>query len=211
MSEIRLYWYWTTNPQKVRFALEELSLPYECITINLGKGEQKNDDFLRLNPRGQVPVLELDGNIICESNAIVLALAEHAKKKWPIKKKQLSKAYELMFLESGTFSSLAGIHFYNLIIRKRLGQSPNIQAVLKARKKLIPHLRRFEEHFSKGHPYLLSEFSLVDCIYGVWLPHICLKGFPHVQAWRSRLMARPAWTTAQLRQDITPQPTEAVQ
>ena len=36
--EIQLYWYWTTNPQKIRLVLEEWQLTYTCIKIDLARG-----------------------------------------------------------------------------------------------------------------------------------------------------------------------------
>ena len=95
MSEIRLYWYWTTNTQKVRFALEKLSLSYECITINLGIGELKQPDFLGTNPRGKVPALELNGTIICEFNAIVMSLVRYTKRLCPKKLSESRSSYIL--------------------------------------------------------------------------------------------------------------------
>ena len=53
-----------------------LNLTIELIDVNLLGGEHKRDDFLRLNPFGQVPVL-VDGDaVISDSNAILVYLAE---------------------------------------------------------------------------------------------------------------------------------------
>ena len=38
---MQLFWFWSTNPQKIRLALEKLNLPYELLTIDLFMGEHK--------------------------------------------------------------------------------------------------------------------------------------------------------------------------
>ena len=208
MSDIQLYWFWSTNPQKIRFALEEMQLPYTLHRINLGTGEHKTPEYLAINPRGQVPALSIDDQIVTESNAILLTLALRFQKLWPTSPEEQSKALEYLFLESDTFSSLAGTHYYNLIIRPKFQSKPNIKAIQKAKKKLAPILDKMESHFAQGHLFLLSEFSIVDCAYSVWLPHISLEHHPYLFAWRKRLMSRKSWASAELRQTITTQITE---
>lgn len=205
MSDIKLYWFWSTNPQKVRFALEEMKLPYILHKVDLARGEHKKADFLAINPRGQVPVLSIDEQLITESNAILLTLAIRYQKLWPTDPKEQSKAMEYLFLESGTFSSLAGTHYYNLVIRPRLGIQPNLKGIQKARQRLAPILDNLEAHFAQGYEYLLSEFSIVDCCYAVWLPHISLEEHPYLLDWRNRLMSRAGWNAAKLRSTITKQ------
>jgi glutathione S-transferase len=50
----------------------------ECslIEVDLPNGEHKREAFLKLNPFGQVPVLEDDGQYISDSNAILVYLAK---------------------------------------------------------------------------------------------------------------------------------------
>lgn len=60
---------------KVLWASNQLAIDYELIFVDLTKGEQKKPDFLALNPNGRMPVLEEDGFVLWESNAIVQYLA----------------------------------------------------------------------------------------------------------------------------------------
>jgi glutathione S-transferase len=57
--------------QKVRIALEEKGLPFEARHVDLMKGEHVAPEFLKINPRGLVPVLVHDGDAICESTVIL--------------------------------------------------------------------------------------------------------------------------------------------
>jgi len=54
--------------------LELAGAEFEPVLVKLHKGDQRSDDYLRLNPRGQVPVLVDDGNVITQIVAIVLHL-----------------------------------------------------------------------------------------------------------------------------------------
>ena len=56
--------------------LEEIGAPYERKLINLAKGEHKSDAYLKINPRGKVPALSIDGNVLTENVAILTYLAK---------------------------------------------------------------------------------------------------------------------------------------
>jgi len=57
--------------------LEEVGADYERVVLNMEKGEEQEAEFLAINPRGQIPALELpDGSIISESAAMVLQIAD---------------------------------------------------------------------------------------------------------------------------------------
>ena len=64
------------NCHKVRLLLSFLALPYQTQPVNLGGGEQRSPDYLQVNPFGQVPVLDDDGLIIRDSQAILVYLAK---------------------------------------------------------------------------------------------------------------------------------------
>lgn len=57
--------------QKVRVALDEKGIPFEGREVDLMKEEHLAADFLKINPRGLVPVLVHDGVPIIESTVIL--------------------------------------------------------------------------------------------------------------------------------------------
>ncbi|MBI3302243.1 MAG: glutathione S-transferase family protein [Deltaproteobacteria bacterium] len=60
------------NPRKVRVYLAEKGIQVPLQKVDLMAGEQRSPEFLKINPLGGVPVLELDdGTIIPESLAII--------------------------------------------------------------------------------------------------------------------------------------------
>ena len=60
---------------KVRFVANELGLDYEYNSVNLVSGENQSEGHLKLHPGGKVPVIDDDGFVLFESNAIIRYLA----------------------------------------------------------------------------------------------------------------------------------------
>jgi len=52
-------------------ALEESGIPYETHRVNTAAGEQRQPEYLKLNPRGRVPTLVVDGKVLTENMAIL--------------------------------------------------------------------------------------------------------------------------------------------
>jgi len=64
------------NCLKVKWVCDHLALPYEWIDIDVVAGETRTDEFLALNPWGQVPTVVFgDGRTLAQSNAIIRYLA----------------------------------------------------------------------------------------------------------------------------------------
>src|SRR5687768_5275791 len=62
--------------------LEETGAPYEKRPTLLPKGEHKTEAYLKVNPKGKVPALDVDGRIITENTAILTYLGRrYAEKK----------------------------------------------------------------------------------------------------------------------------------
>ena len=64
------------NSYKVRLLLAQLGIPYETIEVDILKGESRTEEFLQINPNGRTPVLDDDGFVLAESNAILAYLAK---------------------------------------------------------------------------------------------------------------------------------------
>lgn len=62
---------------RVRWALEEAGLPYQ--TRLLGLDDRDTPEYRKLQPWGQVPVIEEDGLVLFESAAIVQFLADRSE------------------------------------------------------------------------------------------------------------------------------------
>ena len=82
---IDVYYWPTPNGKKVTILLEELGMPYNVVPLNIGRGDQFSNDFLRIGPNNRMPAIvdrEPKGGgapiSVFESGAIMLYLAEKA-------------------------------------------------------------------------------------------------------------------------------------
>ncbi|KVN96700.1 glutathione S-transferase [Burkholderia ubonensis] len=64
------------HAHRVRLFLSLLGVPFEVVDVDLAAGEQRRPAFLALNPFGQVPVIDDDGVVLSDSNAILVYLAK---------------------------------------------------------------------------------------------------------------------------------------
>ncbi len=89
MSTIQLYSLGSPNGIKIPIALEEMGMNYDVFTVDILKGEQFNEDFIKINPNSKIPaIIDLDGPdgqaiSIMESGAILLYLADKSGKLIP--------------------------------------------------------------------------------------------------------------------------------
>ena len=65
------------NPRRVRMFMAEKGVDYENIQVDIIKGDNLNESFLSINPRGLLPTLVLDdGTVIDETVAICRYIEE---------------------------------------------------------------------------------------------------------------------------------------
>lgn len=73
---IRLHYHpLSGHSHRAQLFLSLLGVPHELVTVDLKAGAHKAPAFVSLNPFGQVPVLEDNGVVISDSNAILVYLA----------------------------------------------------------------------------------------------------------------------------------------
>jgi glutathione S-transferase len=188
---MKLYWFSSTNPQKVRLALEELGLEYELIPVDLYRGEHRKGDVASALPRKKVPVLEVDGASIHESGAILVWLGLN-RGLWPSDPVAQADALSLLFMESAAFQDPASTFFWDKVVLPRIGGDPQPERLEKARKKIRPLLDLLEERLATRE-WLCGDFSVVDCAYAAWLTVVDLDGHPRLTDLMARIRQRDSW------------------
>lgn len=88
------------NAYKVRLLLEMLAVPYETVLIDFKNGEHKQPAFLKINPRGQVPAIEDEGQIFWDSTACLVYIArKHGGETWlPLDAKGMAEVTQWLAL-----------------------------------------------------------------------------------------------------------------
>ena len=82
---IDLFTWFTPNGRKVSIMLEEIEMEYEVHSVNIGKGEQKEPEFLKISPNNKIPVIvdRDNGLSLMESGAILQYLARKSGQLMP--------------------------------------------------------------------------------------------------------------------------------
>jgi glutathione S-transferase len=195
---MKLYYFPSPNPQKVRFAMLELGIECEIVQVDLVKREQRSPDFLALNPHGRVPVL-VDGNLtLWESHAILAYLGDKTGKMWPASAAGRADALRWLFFLSGHVAPPATDLAFNRIAVKLAGLPGDEAAIARGEKALPDVIRILEGQLSKTKWMLGDDFTLVDCAYGPVLNVIekadfTFGDFPKVREYLDAIRSRSAW------------------
>jgi glutathione S-transferase len=195
---MKLYYFPSPNPQKVRFAMNELGLDCEMIQVDLTKGEQRQPAFLALNPFGRVPVL-VDGDLtLWDSHAILSYLGERTGKLWPAPAAARATALKWLFFLAQHIAPAATDLAFNRIAAKVLGVKADEDAIGRGEKALPAVLQVLQSQLSKSRWMLGEDFTLVECDYAPVLNVIEKAGFsydafPKVRDYLNAIRSRPAW------------------
>jgi glutathione S-transferase len=186
------------NPQKVRLALNELGLPHDIVKVDLGKREQRAPEFPALNPNRKVPVLDDDGFVLWESNAMLAYLGERERRLWPLDARGRADALRWLFFESRHLSEPGGALWFNDFVAPMARIPVDEAARQRGEENLPASLRIIEQHLASSEWMLKDAFSLVDCCYGPLLDALALSRFdlhdyPAVRSYVDRMRGRPAW------------------
>jgi glutathione S-transferase len=191
---IRLYDFQLSgNSYRARLFLSLLGLTYELQPVDLIKGEHRQEAFLRLNPRGQVPTLDDDGTVVWDSMAILVYLArKYGGEPWlPLDPKGMAEVMQwLAVMENETLYGLAKARI--ICKFKFPGNLDDAKAL--GRKALDVMEKRFASHawLALDHATIAD----VGCFPYVALAaegDIALDDYPNVRAWIERVKVLPGF------------------
>ncbi|MEM9782834.1 MAG: glutathione S-transferase family protein [Pseudomonadota bacterium] len=202
-----LYSYPDCASHVVRMVLEELGAPYRDEIVDMRAGAQRSAEFLRLNPRGMVPVLadEATGATLSETGAILNHLADWSGRLAPPPTNPQARATFLrwLFFLSNTLHADAQLQYYTeRYVGEDLAEAarPAVHARMRAHFAMLD--AAIAEH---GGPWLLGrELSVCDFYLGgcarwslIAPRHAPLEAdavtrHPHLNALLQRLEARPS-------------------
>ena len=192
---IDLYTAATPNGHKVSIALEELALPYTVHHLDLSRMDQKQPEFLEINPNGRVPAIvdRDEGNFaIFESGAILIYLAEKTGRLLPRDTRGRSLVMQwLMFQMAGIGPMMGQANVFFRYFPEKL--QPAIDRYQGEVRRLFGVL----DHRLDGNEYLAGDYSIADIATWPWVrghdwSGVSIEPFPHLARWLARLAERPA-------------------
>jgi glutathione S-transferase len=192
----------SSNVRKPLWVAEELGLAYEAIDAGGAFGVVDTPQYRAMNPNGRVPVIEDDGFVLWESNAIVrYLLAKHAPNSTWYSADPQARAIADKWMD-WTTSSFAGPFrtvFWGVLRTPADKQDwPAINAAIKECSELLS----MADEALASQPYLsgqdigMGDIPLGSFIYAWFEMPIERAPQAHLQAWYERLKQRPAYRKA---------------
>lgn len=183
------------NSYKVRVLLALLKLPYETVVLDPAKGEHKAPAFLKLNPRGEVPVLEDGGTVLWDSAAILAYLArKHGGEQWlPSDPAAMGQVMQWVALAGNE------IQFGLQYARRGLRQGRWTAGTLEQGQAMGRVALNALESRLKNHAWLvldrptIADIACFPYIETAPEAQVPLEPYPAVSAWLARCKALPGW------------------
>jgi GST-like protein len=192
---IDLYTAATPNGRKVSIVLEEMELPYELQVIDLGAGDQKQPEYLRLNPNGRIPTIvdrDNDDFAVFESGAILWYLAEKTGQFLPQNPKSRSEVLQWLMFQMGGIGPMQGqANVFRNYFPER------IAAVTQRYQNETRRLYEVLDTRLAGREFLVDDYSIADIANFAWVRSyewagVEITGLDNLPGWLERITQRPA-------------------
>lgn len=193
----------------VHLALLELGVEHRLEKLDLAAGAQNAQEYRRLNPRGQVPTLIVDGKAYFESAALLLLLAErHPKARLapPPGSPQRAAYFQWMVFLTNSMGAMFRLWF----MPKDLGPDELSSPVRDAiRQKIEEGWSIVDAHLEANGPYMLgAEVSVVDLLaimYMRWSRNMPkpATAWPALNRFAALMRQRPSWKKLYAVEELT--------
>src|ERR1051326_2640280 len=178
--------------------LEECRLPYNVVPVNIARGEQFTERFLKISPNNRMPAI-VDPNgpggrpiSVFESGAILQYLGRKAGRFYPLAERARTAVDEWLFWQMANLGPKSGEagHF------RRYAPEPIAYAI----ERFTNELNRLYGVMNtrlKVRRFLAGSYSIADIACVGWIRHAERQGetfaeFPHLKRWLDEVRARPA-------------------
>lgn len=205
-DRLQLYSLPTPNGVKVSIMLEELGLPYEPHTINIGANETWTPEFLSLNPNGKIPaIIDPDGPGgkplgLFESGAILQYLAEKTGKLLPADPAARYETIQWVYFQMASIGPMFGqLGFFHKFAGREYEDKRPLQRYRDETKRLLGVLetRLTGRDWLMGKDYTIADIASLGWVrnligfYGAReiVEYDALKNVPR---WLDAGLARPA-------------------
>jgi glutathione S-transferase len=182
------------NSFKARLLLSQLGIPCGIVEVDILNGQSRTAEFLKINPNGRTPVLDDDGFVLAESNAILTYLARGSKY-LPDDRRKFALVFQWMFFEQYSHEPYIATSRFWL---QHKPDSPEKTTLLASKREGgWAALKIMEEHLAK-HDFFVGDYSIADIALFAYT-HVAGEGgfpldaFPKIRAWIERVKIQPGF------------------
>lgn len=184
------------NSYKVRLLAAQLGIPLEIVPVDILAGESRTPAFLAMNPNGRTPVLEDEGFVLAESNAILAYLARGTRF-LPDERRAFGLVFQWLFFEQYSHEPFIATSRFHLEHRPDTPERARLLA--DRRDGGWAALRVMEGHLAT-HDFFVGDYGIADVALFAYT-HVSDEGgfplddFPAIRAWLDRVRAEPGFVT----------------
>ena len=191
----RLHWHpLSGHSHRAQLMLSLLNREFDLVEVDLGSGAQTAPAFLQISPFGQVPVLEIEGEVIADSNAILVYLAiryDPSGRWYPRDAVGAAKVQRWLSVAAGKLASgpmtarLANVFGVPVDRAKAQGVAAALFSVMEAELARGP--------FLAAHHPTIADITLYT--YTAHAPEggVALEPYPAIRAWIARIEGLPGF------------------
>lgn len=193
-TTMRLYYHpLSGHAHRAHLFLSLIGAEFELVEVDLASGAHKAPEFLKLNPFGQVPVLEDDGVIVSDSNGIMVYLArKFGKTDWlPEGVIEAAQVQRWLSVAAGELAyGAAAARLITVFGAKRdadevIGRGAALLTILEG-------LLAGQAWLVAGHP-TIADVALYSYTARAPEGNVDLQPYPAVRAWLARIEALPGF------------------
>jgi glutathione S-transferase len=195
MSSLRIYGIARTRAYRALWMAMELGIDYEHLPIEIGDAGARSPEFLAINPNGRLPVIVDDGFVLFESLAITLYLAKKHSigALYPATLEGEAKAWQWSFWAIAEVDR--GVNIWSLHAVRLPAEERNAVLRDEALKVIAAPFAVLDAALANT-PYLLgNDFTVADLNVAAVISRAIemdLSAVPHLKAWLTRCLDRPA-------------------
>ncbi|WP_298371581.1 glutathione S-transferase [uncultured Bradyrhizobium sp.] len=181
------------HAHRARLFMSLLGIPHEVVDVDLRSGAHKTPEFLALNPFGQLPVLDDNGTIIADSNAILVYLAtKFGRTDWlPQDAKGAAMVQRWLSVAAGDLAFGPAAARLITVFGAKFNPDDVIARAHVLLKRLEAHLA--EREWLVGAQPTIADVALYSYLSSAPEGNVDLSAYPRVNAFLRRIEALPGF------------------
>lgn len=199
---MRLYHHpYSFNARRAVMTALHLHSPVELVFVDLQKGEQRQPQFLKLNPNHKVPVLEDDGFILWESHAIMQYLADKTPRQtiYPAETRARADVNRWLFWSGQHLSPAIGILNWEHMVKGILGLGAADPAEVRRGEGLVREFAGILDAHLSGRDWIsgdalsLADISIAAPFASTVPAKLPVTDLKNVQRWFGAMQTLEVW------------------
>ncbi|MCK5082385.1 MAG: glutathione S-transferase family protein [Candidatus Omnitrophica bacterium] len=185
---------------KVRMTAHVLGIEYDYIRISIKEGENRAEEYLKMHPAGKVPVINDDGFILFESDAIIKYLTVKSKSSlYPSEQKQQAVVDQWMDFVSIHIAGAMGRVVFNRVFAS-FARVPvderSLRDGLKFLNRFLPVVDRqlAKAEYFAGEEFSLADIGLLAMMDPAEVAEVDLASYEYLTKWRNGLHKKDFYT-----------------